>query len=230
LQRFQLAVWPDARPEWRNVDRPPNDKAWNVAYDVFKRLDSLDPTSLGIEASHDSIPALRFAPDAQELFDHWRADLEARLRTPEMETFPAFESHLSKYRSLMPSLALIFHLTDPVSFVSSSAVGLESAQRAVGWCEFLEAHARKIYAAELNADVSAANALAAKIKSGVVSDGGNVRELYRPQWSGLRTPEAVWEGLMVLQKHGWLRVGERGTEGRKADIVLLNPRLREVKP
>ena len=206
LQRFQMAVWPDASAEWRNVDRWPDGAAREVAFDAFKRLDGLDPTSLGVEASHDGIPTLRFAPDAQELFDAWRADLEARLRTPEMESCPAFESHLSKYRSLMPSLALTFHFTEFVSFGSAPAVGLESAKRAAAWCEFLEAHARKIYAAEMNADVSAAHALADKIKAGAVEDGGNARDLYRPQWSGLKTPEAVWAGLMVLQKLGWLRI------------------------
>jgi putative DNA primase/helicase len=177
LQRFQIAVWPDVKVEWRNVDRLPDSAAKNTAFEVFQRLDQLDPAGLDMGASHDDIPALHFAPEAQDLFDTWRPDLEARLRTPEMGSCPAFESHLSKYRSLMPSLALIFHLTEFVSFVSAPAVSLESATRAAAWCEFLEAHARKIYAAEMNADVSAAHALADKIKSGAVEDGGNVRDL-----------------------------------------------------
>ena len=236
LQRFQLVVWPDPKREWQNVDRWPDSAARDAAFDAFERLDNLNPKVLGATASHDGIPALRFGPDAQELFDEWRADSEAQLRTPEMESFPAFESHLAKYRSLMPSLALIFHLIEFVSFVGESApsvgtaVGLESAKRAAAWCEFLKAHARKVYAAEINADVSAAHALADKIKAGVVEDGGNVRNLYRPQWSGLRTPEAVWEGLMVLQGLGWLRIEERETGARKADVVVLNPKLREAKP
>jgi len=230
LQRFQMAVWSDATAEWRNVDRRPDGEARDAAFDVFKRIDSLDPTVVGLEANHDGIPALRFAPDAQAFFDVWRADLEAQLRTSEMQSCPSFESHLSKYRSLMPSLALIFHLIEFVSFDSAPAVSLESAKRAAAWCEFLEAHARKIYAAEMNSDVSAAHALAGKIKAGAVLDGGNVRDLYRPQWSGLRTPEAVWPGLMVLEKLGWLRIEERETGARKADIVLLSPKRREVKP
>ena len=230
LQRFQMAVWPDAKGEWRNVDRRPDSAARDAAFDAFKRLDSLNPDDLKATASYEDIPAMRFAPDAQELFDEWRADLEVRLRAPEMESCPAFESHLAKYRSLMPSLALILHLTEFVSFVSAPAVGLESTKRAAAWCEFLEAHARKIYAAEMNTDVSAAHALADKIKSGAVEDGGNVRDRYRPQWSGLKTPEAVWAGLMVLQKLGWLRIEERETGGRKADVVALNPKVTGCQP
>ncbi len=230
LQRFQVAVWPEASGEWRNVDRAPDGTARGEAYDIYRRLDELDPLSLGIEAHRNDIPAFRFAPEAQELFDEWRTDLERRLREPEMASCPAFESHLAKYRSLMPSLALIFHLAEivtSVSFVSAPAVGLESAKRAAAWCEFLEAHARKIYAAEMNAGMSAAHALADKIRAGAVEDVGSVRDLYRPQWSGLKTPEAVWSGLMELQKFGWLRVEERETGGRTTDVVVFNPEIRE---
>ena len=77
----------------------------------------------------------------------------------------------------------------------------------------------------MNAEVSAAHALAGKIKAGAIEDGGSVRDLYRPQWSGLGTPESVWAALMALQKLGWLQIEERGTGGRKTDVVVLNPRL-----
>lgn len=227
LQRFQMAVWPDTTREWRNVDRWPDSKAKDTAFKVFQNLDGLDVDTLGVPANDGEIPALRFAPDAQELFTEWRANLEARLRSTETESTPAFESHLAKYRSLMPSIALIDQLTTSVSFVSAPVVRLESARRAAVWCDYLEGHARKIYAAETNADVSAAHALADKIKSGAVEDGGNVRDLYRPQWSGLKTPEAVWAGLLVLQTHGWVKIEERESRGRKADMVFLNPKLRE---
>ena len=212
----RLSCWPDS-------------EARDAAFEVFQRLDVLDVEALGATESHDDIPALRFAPDAQELFTEWRADLEGRLRSPEMEPTPAFESHLAKYRSLMPSLALIFHLAEQasVSFVSASLVRLESARMAAAWCDFLEAHAKKIYAAETNADISAAHALADKIKAAAIEDCDHVRDLYRPQWSGLKTPEAVWSGLMALQKLGWVKIEERETGGRRADVLLINPRLKD---
>jgi len=37
LQRFQLLVWPDPHPTWRNVDRWPGVEAKNRAYEVFRR-------------------------------------------------------------------------------------------------------------------------------------------------------------------------------------------------
>ena len=41
LQRIQLGVWPDVSKEWRNVDRWPDTKAKNEAFEVFKYLDGL---------------------------------------------------------------------------------------------------------------------------------------------------------------------------------------------
>jgi hypothetical protein len=77
---------------------------------------------------------VRFSEEAQEVFDQWRDELEIRLRSTELS--PALESHLAKYRSLMPSLALIIQL---IEFVNSSgdggAVGLRAALQAAAWCE-----------------------------------------------------------------------------------------------
>ena len=58
----------------------------------------------------DGIPFLRFTADAQEVFDAWREVLEVRLRTG--EEHPVLESHIAKYRSLLPSLALLIHLAN----------------------------------------------------------------------------------------------------------------------
>jgi hypothetical protein len=119
LQRFQLLVWPDPQPTWRNVDRWPNVEAKNRAYEVFRRLDALNPKNLGAHGKdEEGIPAVRFTEDAQEVFDQWRDELEVRLRSTELP--PALESHLAKYRSLMPSLALIFQL---IEFVDGSGDG-----------------------------------------------------------------------------------------------------------
>ena len=157
-----------------------------------------------------SVPYLTFDPEAQAIFDTWRTELEVRLRGEELQRTPAFCSHLSKYRSLMPSLALIFHLIETVGGPPSDHVGIPAgaARLAAAWCEYLEAHARKVYRRELAGDVEGARLLAAKIESGDVRDGQAVRELYRPQWAGLKTPDAEWQALSTLERLGWLRVAE----------------------
>ena len=53
------------------------------------------------------MPFLRFDAAGQERFDGWRADLEQRLRAE--DDHPVLLSHVAKYRSLMPALALISH-------------------------------------------------------------------------------------------------------------------------
>jgi len=155
LQRFQILVWPDPPASWRNVDRWPNTKAKNRAYEVFKQLDALNPEDFGASGDdEEGIPAVRFTDEAQEVFDRWRAELEDRLRSAELPS--ALESHLAKYRSLMPSLALICHLIEYVdsttddSSTEGGAVGLRSAVRAAAWCEYLETHARRLYASAEN--------------------------------------------------------------------------------
>ncbi len=228
LQRFQVAVWPEVGGDWKNVDRHPNTEAKSLAFDIFRALDNLDPAAVGAVDEDGEIPALRFAPDAQDLFDEYRARLELRLRSGELKETPAFESHLAKYRSLMPSLALIFHLVAVVTETSSGPVSLEAAKLAADWCDYLEQHARKIYSPELQPDVTAAHRLAAKIKAGDIQDGQTVREIYRCQWSGLTNAEPVYAGLGILIEYGWVRMEHTETGGRPSDVLHIHPDLRKA--
>ncbi len=77
------------------------------------------------------MPFLRFDAAAQELFDAWRGDVEQRLRAE--EDHPVLLSHLAKYQSLTPSLALIGHLIDGVDGGTTGPVSRAAAARAVAW-------------------------------------------------------------------------------------------------
>ena len=114
VQRFQMLVWPDPPAGWVDVDTLPNEEDRKRVFEVFERLDHIDPPSLGAEVpeSEDELPFLRFTSEAQEQFREWRSELEIRLRLDNLH--PMMESHLAKYRSLIPSLALIIHLVDVV--------------------------------------------------------------------------------------------------------------------
>jgi Protein of unknown function (DUF3987)/Bifunctional DNA primase/polymerase, N-terminal len=246
LQRFQLLVWPDSLGPWKRVDRWPDNTAKHEAIRIFEHLDMLDPLSIGAEldpfekresASADDedlsrdwqvLPYLRFAPDAQAVYDAWRDELEQRVRGDTLAPYPAFESHMSKFRSLMPSLALLFHLLDITAGMGAGPVSLSAARRAAAWCEFLEFHARKLYAAELDPGVDGAAALAEKIEDGAVLDGQTVRDIYRNHWSGLSTAEAVQEALRVLEDSGWLLVEsvDPPGPGRPSEIIRLHPDFR----
>lgn len=97
IARFQLMVWPDDPGPWRNVDRWPDSEAKTRAFEVYRKLDSLDAVAIGATLEEgEAVPFLRFDTDAQELFDGWRGELEnVKLRAAHEN--PLIEEHMSKY-------------------------------------------------------------------------------------------------------------------------------------
>ncbi len=219
LQRLQLLVWPDAPRTWRNVDRLPNAEAKQTAWDVFERLDTLDHADLGAQQDEgDPIPWMRFDSDAQAEFDIWRANLEARLRGDDMP--PALESHLAKYRSLIPSLALLCHLAD---HPEGGSVGHAALLNACGWAKYLETHARRLYSQALEPELAAAVELDRRLSD--LSEPFTARDVYRKHWR-LLDPDGTAAALAVLVDYDRIR-GER-TEGRGRQTAKyrVNPALK----
>ena len=133
LQRFGLLVWPDINGEWRNVDRWPDTPARTDAFETFQRLDAIEPSIDSETGKH--VPAeFHFSAEAQVLFEEWRHDFETALRSGEHH--PAMESHLAKYRKLVPAIALVCALADGETDVSKT-----SLLRALAWAEYLQTHA-----------------------------------------------------------------------------------------
>jgi hypothetical protein len=215
LQRFQLAVWPNSSHEWHNVDRAPNRAAQETVQAIIDRLERVDAQRL--DAVPGVIPILRFSEEAQDLFDVWRESLELRLRGD--SEHPMFEAHLSKYRSLIPSLALVIHLAE----TACGPVGMLALERAIGWAEYLETHARRIYAPAISPDMDAARLLAKRIKANDLGAKFGLRDIYNNGWSGLSTREDVAKAVEVLIDHDWLRETEELTAGRPRTTYLTNP-------
>jgi hypothetical protein len=143
VQRFQVLVYPDEPKQWELIDKWPDSEAKNNALEVIKKLSDMDFLAVGAELpGSEKIPFFRFSPDGQAVFNDWLTELEAKLRLDDM---PIIIEHLAKYRSLMPSLALIFHLINIADGKSGGPVTKEAAVMAAAWCEFLESHARRIY-------------------------------------------------------------------------------------
>lgn len=237
LQRFQLTVWPDPPPSFRNVDRAPDARARQRAYDVFVKLSTLTPEQVGArqelgdalaDGTQNVLPTLRFNDEAQTVFNGWYEALMNRLlTTPDLS--PAMEAHLAKYPSLVPSLALIFSLMGMVDgSLPRGEVGDAEVDLAILWAEYLEQHAERLYAAVTSATLLRAGRLLVKLRQGKVADGGTVRELYRPQWTGLKTEEEVSDALAMLEAYGWVRVQRDDTgehRGQPARRVWLHPDL-----
>lgn len=227
IQRFGLLVWPDTGGKWRNVDRWPDNEAKKKAFQTFKHLDLLQPETvsaqqdIGYDGEPDGVPYLRFDNAAQELFLSWRTTLEHRLRSEELH--PAMESHLAKYRKLIPSLALITHLAEGgVGPVTASAV-----TTALDWGEYLESHALRVYGSVSCAEVTVAKAIIKRIRKGDLADGFSCRDIYRKGWSMLTDRGPVESALQLLVDYEWLQTVPQKGLGRPTAVYLINPQVLE---
>ena len=224
IQRFQVMVWPDISPHWEYIDRAPDPASGEQATQVFRKLLELDP---------DNPLRLRFAPDSQELYIEWSTELERKIRRGELH--PALISHLSKYRSFMPSLAVLFELADAAAVGRfTNVVSLAHTMQAAAACEYFESHARRVYSCVVSPQLRASHELAEHLKRKQIrnKDGGTdwfaARDVYLKGWSGLDTPDVVRAATSVLEDAGWLRaVKDEDTGGRHATRYIVNPRIWE---
>jgi hypothetical protein len=139
-------------------------------------------------------------------------------------------AHLAKYRSLMPSLALLFELADAEGLPAAGTVSLTHARQAAAWCEYLEVHARRIYGCVVSPGLHAARVLAEKIIKHKLPAEFSLRDVYRPQWSGLPGPEEARAALRVLEDYGWVRPAVvEGGPGRPSEPWQTNPGIWEAK-
>ncbi|RLB81908.1 MAG: hypothetical protein DRH24_08540 [Deltaproteobacteria bacterium] len=223
IQRFGLLVWPDINGTWNNVDRWPDNDAKKKAYDIFHYLNKLKPEDVHAQQDNDhddkpeGVPFLRFNDSAQELFLEWRTILERRLRSEDL--LPAIESHFSKYRTLVPSLALIIHLAeDGVGPVSESATAT-----ALAWAEYLESHAQRVYGSLTHSEIMVAKVIIKRIRKGDITDGFSCRDIYRKGWTMLTDHHQVESALKLLVDYEWLQAIDQETGGRSTTEYSINP-------
>jgi len=203
IQRFQIMLFPDSE-NWEYIDKSQNSAAARRAFNCFKEIANMDFRSLkGCITEVNKIPYMRFSEDAQELFIAWLHELQEKLCNP--ENSPIIREHFGKYRSLMPSLALQFHLVDIADGMSSGPVSLSAAQMAAAWCEYLESHARRIYGMAEDITARAAGILADRIQAGKLENNFTAREVQRKGWELLSEKEVVKGALQDLVEANWLR-------------------------
>ncbi len=217
IQRFQLSVYPDDIGQWQHVDRWPDNEAKSRAWEVFQRIDGLPPLATDEEGR---LIGSRFDAEGQVVFNQWLADLERKIRTPDIH--PAIESHLVKYRSLMPSLALLINV---VEVGQNRPVIQRSALKAAGWCEYLESHAYRIYGGGINPAVQ--NAITIFDRRKQLPVPFTARHIHRKGWAGLSEIDQVKKALTELIEHGYLaEVKESPPEsGRPSFTYFWNPNL-----
>ena len=231
FQRFQITVYPDS-VKWNYIDKAPNLTAQGRAFKLIRRLTEMNLRELDcVQGEADGIPYLRFSDDAQELFEAWIKVLETE-KLNNIDESSSLLEHFGKYRSLMPSLALKFHLLDIADSNKIGNISLLAATQAAQWCEYLESHARRIYGMAEDITARAAGSLSKKIKAGKLEDNFTAREVHRKGWELLTEIEIVNEALTDLVEVNWLREipilpSEKG--GRKTIKYQINPDLKKSK-
>lgn len=227
LQRFQLLIYPERQKGWKNIDREPDPVAEAAIARIVEAFDGIPVP----KQTDDGVERLRLGYDdeAQELANQWMEELQQRLEDPSLSHL--FETHLSKYKSLMPSLAALFCLIRAFGSdegVVPETIDGDSVKLAIDWCHFLESHAKKAYGEHLEPTKSAARNLLKKIKKKQIKDFDRPRDLYRKRWKGLSTSDEMDSALEMLEKLGWLRVEAINSDGKAIDVIRLHPSLRMI--
>ena len=208
IQRLQLGVWPDEPQGWQLIDTKPNKAEKMRAFDIMRALAELDFIQHGaIKGEYDERPYFRFDDAGQEVFNAWLTDLQT-IKIQKEEN-PLMCEHFGKFRSLMPSLALIFHCIDLADGKTTGNVTAKSARLAVIWCKYLESHARRIYAMAESPEHEAAVRLADKIKTKCLPSTFTAKDVYRKCWHGLKDKLEIESACNILIEENWLMMQRR---------------------
>ncbi len=201
MQRFQLMVYPDLKNEWSNIDRLPNSEAKETVDAVIMQLHELDLPQDGL-----TTPVAKFSRKAQPMFDDWLQEHETRLRSNKFN--PSIESHLSKYKSLIPSLALIFEVCDTPNIkdsINDIKVGEVSLMRSFAFVEYLEKHVMRIYDISTKPHIEMSRLILDKIRDEKLTSPFTNRDVSRPQWRGLTNSKHTSNSLGYLVSEGYLK-------------------------
>lgn len=204
LQRFQVMFYPDDVPEGPVVDQVPDSSALDQLNDLMVNIaNQRIPLGADLEPGNRR-PFFRFDHAAQPLVYAWLQELDSRVRRQE---HAILAEHLSKYRKLVPSLALIFHVIEIASghIPAGAKISRETFELARAWGDLLEDHARRIYSISTNVRIQAATALAKKIKAGKLQSGFSHRDIQHHDWSMLKDVDTIREACHELEAAYWIR-------------------------
>lgn len=212
IQRLQLLVYPDLISR-QPVDRKPNVMARDEAREVFQSLDTL-PVK-------ENPPVYRLSEAGQRVFDAWYAD---HLEQCACQEDPHFEAHLSKYASLLPSITLLIHLAE---LEQARDIDANIVQRAVGWCDYLESHARRVYALGQDPFIGARQLLKNLSR---LPQPFRVADFNNRRWQSLNNAKDIQRALNALVSHGYLQRQVIPTATKPATYYHIHPEFLNEPP
>ena len=228
MPRLQLLVWPDWDQEPKVVDEKPEASAYEKTLGMFRRLSTINSGGKTIgkldRGENNTKRFLHFDDLAQEAYYAWSLKLEKEIRA--RDEHQEIKEHKSKYRSLMPKLAAIFHLIKG----QSTPVDPDSLERAIRFCDYLESHARRCYFTGNSLEEIAACHLAKHLKAGDLKDGFTVRDVRRKGWAGLTRQKTIEKAIEILVDKYWLDEipAKRGAPGCPTTRFSINRNVKNV--
>ena len=240
IQRFQLLVYPDAIKDYTYTDQSENTEAKNRFFAVLEEIaNTKDFQDFGaIVTEYDNVPFFTFDNEAQQIFKHWLIANENKIAN---EPVYAMKEHLAKFPDLFARLCVIFHVIELADnsvrnqgSKKQKYVPARHANLALQWCNYLESHARRIYALANNPSLAAALVLSHKLQDPDVSlgdwpeNGFTAYDLERKHWTGLNLPSLINSALARLEESHWIRVKEAippKTIGRPTIRYEINPEI-----
>ena len=227
IQRLQVAVYPD-EPDWNLVDQPAKTDAKQKAFRIIKNLANMNFVQCGAMVDDSKMPYFHFSNAAQIIFNEWVIENQKKVKA---EQLPHLKQHLIKYRKLVPTLALIFHLIDIAAgkIPDEPGISYEAMEKAAAWSEYLESHARRIYGLCSTFEQQAVSALAKKIKANKLQNPFTERDIYRKQWHRLNDKVLVHSACEELVDAKWLckKTIQPTFRGGKVKILyFIHPKFR----
>lgn len=222
IQRFQLAVYPDDSRQI-GVDRNPNMAAEQLVYDIFVRLDSLQNQRVVNSRGSEQIKGLRFSDSAQLIFDDWYKNLLTEIKASDLH--PAIESHLGKYSSLVPSLALLLCLVDEIDPI---AVDEQYVRQAIEWSVYLRSHMERIYHSAITPEMQ--GAMRIYENKDKLPNPFKTKDVKQKGWSGLDNTDSAKASIAVLIDHGYLIANDESKKhgGRPSESYRWNLNLEDM--
>ena len=228
VQRFQLVCFPDSKlndssPSY--VDKAPSLVAKEMARSVYKRLNNLDVTEFDAAVDEDGgMPFTTFDDEAQLLFQKFYEELSVEIQ--EGKHHPTYTSHIAKFRSLVPSLALIIHVCQGKGRVTGNAMA-----RALAFAIYLKSHAKRIYQSARGADIVAVYELARHVKRGDLGKQFTAANVLRKNWRSLNkssVPEAINELVDLKWLEEIRKDWKNGRAMKPYSLYKINPRIEDL--
>ena len=141
------------------------------------------------------------SPQAYNLYQKWWDEVVYLKDNSDIHV--VYENYLSKYKTLVPKLALLFEvienfdeenqIIDPIKDIS-----VVSAEKAVRIAKFLESHARYVFDIKTSVDIDNATVIYERFER--LTSKFTVRQIAQLNWQGLgRDSEKVKRAIKVLE-------------------------------